>query len=76
MCKRWKMAYKYTLTILPLFGLWEALVRILDVPEYRVPGPLTIITRLCQDADLLLLHAKVLLLEVGLKLSTEAVDST
>ena len=50
--------------ILGLIVAWEVLVRLLDIPQYLLPGPLAIARRIVTDFDMLLPHLWVTTYEV------------
>lgn len=52
------------LLLLVLLGIWQAVVRVRDVPAWLVPAPTTIGQTLLDDRTLLLTNARVTLFEV------------
>lgn len=58
--------------VLPLFVLlaiglvWEAAVRVFEIPPYILPGPAKIIVVMWHRLDLLVFHGLITLLEIGL----------
>lgn len=55
--------------IIGLFLFWELAVRILDIPQYLLPGPLAITSRIIKDREMLLPHIWVTTYEVLLGLA-------
>lgn len=54
--------------VLVILGLWEAIVRLLRLPPFVLPPPSQIFLTFGRDFSLLLYHAEVTVLEVGMGL--------